>query len=400
MKPTRLIWCWTTCIIGVLLPIGCGVNTAQRNPSTQAGEDKSDQVDARKLIDEVHVAGNSKEKTVEDYVVYYAKRPAVDYVQLFSPGTVYYDAEAREGRRKLYCRIEPALDIEIPTGEISISLPESLEDHQVFTRKVTPGRYRTDVAIVSYGDRERLYDAAAWRIRFSDAVPVKWELGCPQGHTLDELDPFAFYGLGVDGALGLCDLSVAEGIIKHYKSKNLDLFEDFYMDVFMETKPKLGLVELNIDGANGNYLGIHTANSQKSYWGLNESGEPVWLVLDFGYFQTEKYESIDLGLLRDKTSRFVDVETRIGTLTARFERPTEDRHQLKVTMTGDSDQVFARPVLYINDEPVSAKEDSRSASKWQLVFEFQSDSPLDGSEAIRLERQIGVVSFPILTGEQ
>jgi hypothetical protein len=170
-------------------------------------------------------------------------------------------------------------DLHIPTGRI-LAADILLGGGAPFTRPVPPGRYPLALVIARLGTDERVALAI---IRFSDKGILSWEVAVPEGQDASAQKSGRTIGYGVDSGTGsFCDASVEQLIVEANEAE-----VGFYGQVVGEMRAtnKATRNWVHIESRNGS-LAIFSSGygdgSYTSYFGLDEMGNPVALVTDFG----------------------------------------------------------------------------------------------------------------------
>lgn len=303
--------------------------------------------------------------------------PAVDYKRAFTEGTTYYD---EEGDYTFSMQLERSLDLELPTGEIVLSIPESLGDDLPYHlhRRVKPGTYPTLIATAV--DEKGRTERAGWRVDFSQEEPVKWEVGFG-GDFKPPFDPYQIGGLGnfVDGCFGMCDASFLAGLRRNYEVQGRRLFDEFYHSGFLNTEVRKGAIEMREGEVPGNYLGIYVSMPQHCFWGLNSSDQPVCLVNDFMIWHREAIHEKSLGTLDECCNDPMIFNAPGGKMAVCLvvNRETQELIPDVVSDTAVAGQLLIDGQKVYNDEPRKST----------------------GKEAVSVRFRVGTESLPIVIQE-
>lgn len=199
----------------------------------------------------------------------------VDPAQLFTPGTHH------AGGAPCTTAVERIAELELTTGKILACDPlVAFDGASAFTRTVPPGRYPVDACIAQLEPGH--VRIAGIRVVFQPGVPVAWspaETEAPDG--------MLGHGYGVDAGLG-CVMDIrARELLRAAERALLDAHpdDDYYDDVlaaelgdrdWVDHRPAADRAENVVIVHSGWGDGIYG-----STWGLDASGQPVWLVTDF-----------------------------------------------------------------------------------------------------------------------
>ena len=222
----------------------------------------------------------------------HCKRPAVDFGLAFTPGHKFED----DGER-YEMEVREAGELYLPSGRIVAGEPPvgiQDPDGSAFERRVPPGRYPVDRALLSG------YNACL-RVRFREAPVTEWVIATRPGEDPEQLKPFEIFGYGVDGGEGA--FAAPEGL-RYVMDSGGDVFshDDYYppsgtpwsgasaADVLLDPTTGANMVICMAGHGDGFYA---------SYWGLGTDGEPVCLVTDFGLLHRYVEETRELGRLTE-----------------------------------------------------------------------------------------------------
>ena len=179
--------------------------------------------------------------------------------------------------------VEQLGEIKITTGEIVACDPLVLYQNEPFTVKVPMGSYPVYLYILNIDDDKRVAFA---EVRFSENIPINYEMALVEGQNLSELenDEF-FFGYGVDSGIG-CFM---DKIVCDELSSFDDLFEplektlnDSYIDTY-------SVANIMLPSDKGNIVAFSTGygdGAYGSYFGHDEKDKVCCLISEF--------QSIDL----------------------------------------------------------------------------------------------------------
>jgi hypothetical protein len=209
-----------------------------------------------------------------------------DFVRAFGTPAVFWDGEA--GHR-VATEPRPVGEMDLPTGRIAVHDPGYEFAPARLDRDVPPGRYPVDVALRSWtapDGTERLASIiAAARLRFADEpaashVPVRSATGGDE--------PAVF---GVDsGLISLFDRSLLERLGGAAILDAVPATADQIPPEAMQARivPAPGLTSVFVCQAgkgDGAYL---------AWWGLDDEGAAVELVVDFGELVENAWRVVEL----------------------------------------------------------------------------------------------------------
>ncbi|HEX9937912.1 MAG TPA: DUF4241 domain-containing protein [Longimicrobium sp.] len=180
--------------------------------------------------------------------------------------------------------LHPLGDLVLPTGQIVASDP-FIADDLPYTRGVAPGRYPVLVNVARINTDSRVAYAI---VRFSGQRPVRWEMALYPERDPATLREDEIVGYGVDSGAGcFIDAGTVRILVERTTAdygENQDLGERMaktYVDTWSWVNyvldPDTGANVIAFSSGWGD--GVYP-----SYWGLDETGAPVYLVTDFRVF--------------------------------------------------------------------------------------------------------------------
>lgn len=181
------------------------------------------------------------------------------------------------------------------TSGVIVTVDPFLVDGAPLTRKVAPGTYPVTLSVATFNDPKGDHDqrvAAAW-VRFRQGQPVRWEVatfaGAPRSKQGGEP------GYPVDAGTGAFLDAATQATIQaepsawptpSFKALEKQLLTDNYRHTW-------GWANYQPDPASpGNCIAFSAGWGDgvfASYWGLDDSGEPVCLLTDFETFTDEDW---------------------------------------------------------------------------------------------------------------
>ncbi|MGE0546086.1 MAG: DUF4241 domain-containing protein [Kofleriaceae bacterium] len=176
-------------------------------------------------------------------------------------------------------RTERSADLVLPSGEIVACDPLTLFQPSPFIRRVAPGCYRTETAIVELGPGDER--VAALRIAFRDGVaPVTWEPA-----ETSSPDGLVGHGYGVDAGVGcFMDALVRDQLLNAAREVTTEDDDALLRAVLDELGERSWLSYRPDPQRDDNVVIVHSGWGDGIYfstWGLDAEGIPVCLVTDF-----------------------------------------------------------------------------------------------------------------------
>lgn len=190
--------------------------------------------------------------------------------------------------------------VNLPTGRIVVCDPLVVPETAAFVRTVTPGQYPATLHYADEGEFGQRVAIAT--LTFSNEPAVRYEMALRPGSDLSELDePGAYFGFPVDAGLGgFMDEATASYYLAWIDQfvrdrPNGNIYDDHFAGEFAKTaapgtrggdwinyafpeRPDLNLTMFSSGYGDGVY---------PAYWGVNNQGAIVCLVIDFNVVLTE-----------------------------------------------------------------------------------------------------------------
>lgn len=167
--------------------------------------------------------------------------------------------------------------LHLPSGKIVCCDPLVFPEAEPFEQTVPPGRYPVALHLVHLApDHMRVGYAI---LRFKDQLSASWRMATVEGQDLSSLEEDEIFGYGVDAGTGCFMDHEAAKKLDQLMQENSYYYDDFIAPVYDEWTD----IQLNEQGLNT--ILFHSGwgdGFYPSYWGLDEKGEPVCLVTDFG----------------------------------------------------------------------------------------------------------------------
>jgi len=190
-------------------------------------------------------------------------------------------------------------DVNLPTGKIIASDPFFTAEQQPFARTVEPDKYPVYIYMAEI---DKLHNRIAYaKIKFRPETSTRWILALTDDMTQEELDDLGedeFYGFPVESGLaGFLDAETAEQFIARTEklqetSPDSNYYDDVLAAEFMEYSGKNNFSrelgdwnDHRVSEDSDNNVVMFSAGwgdgYYPAYWGLNEAGDAVELVIDF-----------------------------------------------------------------------------------------------------------------------
>lgn len=190
-------------------------------------------------------------------------------------------------------------DVNLPTGRIIVSDPFFSMEQQPFSRTVEPDKYPVYVYMTEIDDQH--HRIAYAKIKFRTEEATKWILALTDDLTkeeLDELDEDEFYGFPVESGLAcfLDEETNAEftARIDELQEKNpeANYYDEALAEEFKEYSGK-NKFSRELGDWNDHKPNKESDNNvimfasgwgdgyYPAYWGFNENGDTIELVIDF-----------------------------------------------------------------------------------------------------------------------
>ncbi|SFQ67047.1 DUF4241 domain-containing protein [Flavobacterium akiainvivens] len=204
-------------------------------------------------------------------------------------------------------------DVNLPTGRIIASDPFFVDSQRPFSRTVEPDKYPVYIYMAEI---DKLHHRIAYaKVKFRPEEATKWILALTDDLTEEELgslEPDEFYGFPVESGLAaFMDEETSSQFID-----KMDVFEeanpdaDYYDEVLAE-EFRLYSGKNNFSRDLGDWNDHSISNDTDNnlvmfasgwgdgyypaYWGLNENGDTIELVIDFliSDFESDDEEDIE-----------------------------------------------------------------------------------------------------------
>ena len=202
-------------------------------------------------------------------------------------------------------------DVNLPTGRIVVADPFFTEGQQPFSRTVEPDKYPVYIYM---SEIDKLHHRIAYaKIKFRPEDAKKWILALTEDLTSEEMNELGedeFYGFAVESGLAcfLDEETNVQFITKMDEVQDKNPESNYYDDVlakeFMEYSGKNALSR-ELGDWNDHHPNEDTDNNvvmfasgwgdgyYPAYWGLNEEGDTIELVIDFLINEFEADEDSD-----------------------------------------------------------------------------------------------------------
>jgi len=204
-------------------------------------------------------------------------------------------------------------DVNLPTGRIIAADAFSTDGQPAFARTVEPDKYPV---FIHMAKMDELHHRVAYaKIRFRPEKATRWILALTEDLTEEELNDLGedeFYGFPVDTGIA-CFLDVEANPIyiakmDEFQEKNeeSDYYDEVLAEEFREYSGKNNFSRAlgdwndhHPDEASDNNVVMFSSGwgdgYYPAYWGLNENGDAVELVIDFliNDFDDEEEEGDD-----------------------------------------------------------------------------------------------------------
>ena len=169
-------------------------------------------------------------------------------------------------------------DLCLPTGEI-VAADGFIMERQPFTRRVRPGRYPVMIAIAGCATDERIAFA---QIRFSERPVARWEMALVAGQDVSTLQSGYFFGYPVDSGTGCFADPQAVELINEANDPDMNFFNQVSAEMDKVYKHTRSWVHIEtLKGSAALFSSGFGDGIYPSYFGLDETLEPVALLTDF-----------------------------------------------------------------------------------------------------------------------
>jgi hypothetical protein len=192
------------------------------------------------------------------------------------------DKFLKNGDAKKSIREQPLGKINLPTGKIVANDPCALYEKEPFARTVTAGEYPVMLYVMHINDDQRVAFA---EIRFTEELPVDFEMALTKDDDPSLLNDDAFFGYGVDcGTGGFMDevtCGEVEKIIDESEDYMFEELEDALEESYVNT---YSAANVCLPESNHNVVAFSSGwgdGSYPTYWGFYKNGELCSLITDF-----------------------------------------------------------------------------------------------------------------------
>lgn len=210
--------------------------------------------------------------------------------------TIPYDLSDSNSEKLITINIG---DINLPSGQIIASDPFLTHDAEPFRRKVKPGKYPVELSILKIEDNH--YRIAFSRINFKEEKSTKWILAIPENIDLKDIKSLKreeYFGFPVEAGLGcFIDKKTNELLVRkmdsfYSETPDLNYYDDLLANEFQKysssNKYSRDLGDWNnhvVEESTSQNVMMFTSGWGDGfypvYWGLNNSGEFVEIIIDF-----------------------------------------------------------------------------------------------------------------------
>ncbi|HXQ35368.1 MAG TPA: DUF4241 domain-containing protein, partial [Anaerolineales bacterium] len=205
----------------------------------------------------------------------------LDYSKLLQDGL-----ELRTDWGNANLRCHKLGELVTPTGKIVACDPFMAPETSAFTLQFSPGRYPVVASVAHFGNRDQRVAYAALRIR--DGQPHHWEMALLPDQDVDSLEPDYIFGYGVDSGTGCFMDQRASEVLTERMNADEDYFQVLIAEMDKTYVHTWSWANLEMDtSTNANLIAFSSGfgdGCYASYFGLDEKGNPMILVTDFGLF--------------------------------------------------------------------------------------------------------------------
>lgn len=181
-----------------------------------------------------------------------------------------------------YLTEQPLGNLHLATGRIVANDPLCLYELAPFEQQVPPGDYPVMVYVLHIQTDQRVAFA---EVRFSNAVPVKFEPALLAGEDISKLGEDSFYGYGVDsGTGGFMDEQTCRQIEQQNSEEDnvlLSMLDDALDETYVHT---YAVANVCLPGTRDNVVAFSSGygdGAYPSFWGLDKAGNRCCLITDF-----------------------------------------------------------------------------------------------------------------------
>lgn len=192
-----------------------------------------------------------------------------------------------------------------PSGQIAVCDPLVYPDMLPLNRKVKPGKHPITICIAKTEDSGDRYAAA--KLELNNKTAVKWVMALRDGEDINELtDDADYFGFPVDAGLG--SFVDGESAIEYLKFESEfmktnpggNIYDDFFAAEFKKNAKDQhnpsdpgDWINFHLPDSDLNIVMFHSGygdGTYPAYWGIDNEGEIVSLVIDFFVLLTPDYE--------------------------------------------------------------------------------------------------------------
>ncbi len=191
-------------------------------------------------------------------------------------------------------------EVTVTSGRLEIGDPLCYMNSEyscTLEKLVEPGRYPVYLSVMDHAVFGPKFLTA--KLEISSKMPVRYELAMPQGYSIEDKDkPGVMALFGVDAGLAcICDKEVSaafDAFLKEWDEKNPgknrynDYFEELMRDYAVKhpeyQHPDGDYFDFKVPGTEGNLVMFTSGfgdGAYSCYWGYDEAGEIVCLVIPF-----------------------------------------------------------------------------------------------------------------------
>ncbi len=168
--------------------------------------------------------------------------------------------------------------LNLPTGKIVANDPVIMYQKDPFERTVAPGQYPVMLYVAHISTDQRVAFA---EIRFTQELPVEFELATIEGDDISRLGDDDFFGYGVDaGTGGFMDEITCDELEKSTDDM-FDLLDDALEESYV---PTYDTANVCLPDSEHNIVAFSSGYGDGSYptfWGFDKNGELCSLITDF-----------------------------------------------------------------------------------------------------------------------
>lgn len=179
-------------------------------------------------------------------------------------------------------REQPLGKINLPTGKIVANDPCCLFQKEPFVRTVAPGEYPVMLYVIHINDDQRVAFA---EIRFTEELPVDFELALTENDDMNKLGEDDFFGYGVDsGTGGFMDEIICGELEKLIDASDDYMFEPLETALEESYVTTYSVANVCLPESTHNVAAFSSGygdGTYPSYWGFDKNGRICCLITDF-----------------------------------------------------------------------------------------------------------------------